>query len=413
MEFLGKAAKTAFCKIASFEGILQFTGPREIRYFYRVNPETTGSAFRLKIRRHKKTPPGASPGSFDVDTNANKPQISITSFNTEVHREQPLKTVADILNQINSFPELTHWVEIRGLGDRALLESLSEVFSIHRLEMEDVINTYQRPKLEEQPQHLFVISRLMNKRNNILVNDQSSMFVMNNVVITMQDVYEDSFFHVRARIRSAKTNIRSGGAGYLAYAILDSAVDAYFPLLEQLGDQLDELEDGLLTKVNSGYVHRIQSVKRELILLRRTAFAERDKVNDLLRTDSVFIPASTKVYLRDTYDHTIQVMELVESYKEITASLMDIYLSSISNRLNQTMKVLAIISTIFIPLTFIVGVYGMNFSNVDPVTGKILPLNMPELYHPYGYAGVMIFMFIVVAVQVYIFWKKGWLGRSE
>lgn len=393
--------------------ILQLKQGAENSYFYRVNKSLSGNHFRLKIRRHKKSPPGAAPGTLEVDQNANKPVISITSFSKDTLREQPLRNVSEIHGQLQNFPELTHWIEIRGLGDRKMLEDISDQFMIHRLEMEDVINTYQRPKLEEHPHHLFVISRLMSRRNGSLVNDQSSMFVMSNYVITMQDSYDDAFVHVRARIRSSKTNIRNGGPGYLAYALLDSSVDAYFPLLEQLGEQLDELEDGLLTNVQRSYLNRIQSVKRELILFRRTAFAERDKVNDLLRTATPFIPESTKLYLRDTYDHTIQVMELVESYKEITASLMDIYLSSTSNRLNQIMKVLAIISTIFIPLTFIVGVYGMNFSYTDPVSGKVLPLNMPELYHPFGYAGVMLFMLIVVVIQLIVFWKKGWLGKSE
>jgi magnesium transporter len=153
-------------------------------------------------------------------------------------------------------------------------------------------------------------------------------------------------------------------------------------------------------------------IKRELIVLRRAVFAERDKVNDILRTSHVFICDQTKIYFRDTYDHTIQVMDLVESYKEIVASLMDIYLSSVNNRLNQVMKVLAIISTIFIPLTFIVGVYGMNFSYTDPVSGQILPMNMPELYSPYGYAGVMIFMLVVVVIQLIVFWRKGWMDKS-
>lgn len=147
-------------------------------------------------------------------------------------------------------------------------------------------------------------------------------------------------------------------------------------------------------------------------MLRRTVFAERDKINDLLRTSNDFMSDQTKLYVKDTYDHTIQVMDLVESYKEITASLMDIYLSSVSNRMNQIMKVLAVISTIFIPLTFIVGVYGMNFSNVDPVSNKPLPLNMPELYSPYGYSGVVLFMLALVVFQLLVFWKKGWLDKS-
>jgi len=160
-------------------------------------------------------------------------------------------------------------------------------------------------------------------------------------------------------------------------------------------------------------LQKIQIIKRELILFRRTIFAERDKINDLLRTETQLVQNATRVYLRDTYDHTIQVMDLVESYKEITASLMDIYLSSVSNRMNQIMKVLAVISTIFIPLTFIVGVYGMNFEAADPYNPEIkYPLNMPELHHPYGYIGVMVFMVLIVVFQLVVFYKRGWLSKT-
>jgi magnesium transporter len=217
---------------------------------------------------------------------------------------------------------------------------------------------------------------------------------------------------VRTRIRTGKGHLRSSSADYLAYTLLDSVVDTYFPLLEFFGEKLDELEDELFTAPSRHSLHKIQIIKRELIVLRRAVFAERDKVNDLLRSASHLIGNQTKLFFRDTYDHTIQVMDLVESYKEITASLMDIYLSSVNNRMNQVMKVLTIISTIFIPLTFIVGVYGMNFSYTDPATGEVLKWNMPELYSPYGYLGVMIFMFLVVVVQLIVFWRKGWMNKG-
>lgn len=366
---------------------------------------------RLRLLKPKRTPPGAAPGAITIAADALAPRLFITSFSTEMLRETPAESLAEILAVISRFPDCTHWIELRGFGDKALMEGFCHEFGIHRLEMEDVINTYQRPKLEETDDHLFVVSRFLKVNGDgLCTNEQLSLFLFNNMIITFQEHYEDFFDPVRSRLRTGKGHLRSSGVDYMAYALLDAVVDTYFPLLEQQGDLLDQLEDELFTNPSRASLQKIQVAKRTLIVFRRTVFAERDKVNDILRTSSRFINDATKVFFRDTYDHTIQVMDLVESYKEITASLMEIYLSSVSNRLNQIMKVLAIISTIFIPLTFIVGVYGMNFSVQDPQTGERLPWNMPELYMPLGYAGVMLFMLAIVIVQLIIFWRKGWLS---
>lgn len=368
---------------------------------------------KLRIWRPKLTKPGAAPGAINLAADAFPPKLFITSFGTQDLFETPMESLDLVMERIRKYPDLIHWVELKGFGDRILLENFCHSFGIHRLEMEDVINTYQRPKLEEFEEHLFIVTRLLKMNNEgSLRNDQLSLFVMNNIILTIQENYEEHFDAVRSRIRTGKGHLRSSSADYLAYTLLDAVVDTYFPLLEFLGDRLDILEDELFTKPTRHSLERIQAIKRELIVLRRSVFAERDKVNDILRSTSNFISAQTKLYFRDTYDHTIQVMDLVESYKEITASLMDIYLSSVNNRLNQVMKVLAIISTIFIPLTFIVGVYGMNFSYTDPLTGQVLKWNMPELYSPYGYSGVMLFMLVVVIIQLIIFWRKGWMDKS-
>ncbi len=368
---------------------------------------------RLSLRRKKLTPPGAAPGLITIAEDAKKPRLSIISYNAEVLFELPVLSLNDIHQRMHEHPELQHWIEIRGFGDRQLLEDICQEFGIHRLEMEDVINTYQRPKLEEHERHVFIVSRVISRTpDGLLKNDQLSLFVEKGLVISMQEQYDDYFEPVRARIRTGKGYLRLSGSDYLAYALLDSIVDLYFPMLEKMGDMLDELEDELFDKPTRRSLQRIQAIKRELIVFRRTVFAERDKINDLLRTHTIYISDQTKLYLKDTYDHTIQVMDLVESYKEITASLMDIYLSSVSNRMNQIMKVLAIISTIFIPLTFIVGVYGMNFAETDPDTGSKMHLNMPELYSPYGYVGVMVFMLVLVIFQLIFFWKKGWLDKT-
>ena len=366
----------------------------------------------LKVWKHKRTSPGAAPGAINLAEDAYAPVLHVTSYNTELLFEMPFDSLDQVQERIEKYPEMIHWVELKGFGDRSLLERFCYEYNIHRLEMEDVINTYQRPKLEEFDDHLFIVTRLLKMNEGTLHNDQLSLFVKENIVITIQEYYDDYFEAIRMRIRSGKGHLRSSSTDYLSYTLLDSIVDTYFPLLEVLGERLDELEDELFTKPTRSSLQRIQQIKRELIVLRRSVFAERDKVNDILRSTSGIISDQTKLYFRDTYDHTIQVMDLVESYKEITASLMDIYLSSVSNKLNAVMKVLAVISTIFIPLTFIVGVYGMNFPNVDPETGEKLPLNMPELYSPYGYVGVMLFMLILVLIQLYVFWRKGWMDKT-
>jgi len=376
-----------------------------------VNRE--GLPGRSKIWRPKLTKPGTAPGAIVLREDAFAPRLFVTSYNTTILLETPVDNLLQVSKLLEAHPECIHWIELRGFGDRVLLENICHAFGIHRLEMEDVINTYQRPKMEEFDDHLFLVTRLLKLNDGgLLRNDQLSLFVMKNVILTLQENYDEHFEALRSRIRTGKGHLRSSSADYLAYAILDSVVDTYFPLLEQLGEGLDKLEDELFIRPTRASIHRIQAIKRELIVLRRTIFAERDKINDLLRSTTDLVSEQTKLFLRDTYDHSIQVMDLVESYKEITASLMDIYLSSVSNRLNQVMKVLAIISTIFIPLTFIVGVYGMNFSNVDPRTGESLRLNMPELYSPYGYAGVMLFMLVLVIIQLYIFWRKGWMDKT-
>jgi magnesium transporter len=324
-----------------------------------------------------------------------------------------MENLAAVKSRIDQQPDMLHWVELKGFGDRGLLENFCQMFRIHRLEMEDVINTYQRPKLEEYDDHLFVVTRILSvAKEHQFKNEQLSLFLTKNIVITIQENYDELFEQVRSRIRTGKGHLRSSSSDYLMYALLDSVVDTYFPILEVIGEQLDDLEDELFNRPTRTSIQKIQVIKRQLIVFRRTIFAERDKINDILRSSDVFLSDQTLRYFRDTYDHTIQVMDLVESYKEIVASLMDIYLSNVSNRLNQVMKVLAIISTIFIPLTFIVGVYGMNFSMTDPVTGEQLPMNMPELYSPYGYPAVMIFMLVVVIIQLLVFWRKGWLDKS-
>lgn len=368
-----------------------------------------------KTHRSKKirhSPPGTAPGAIVIPSDALKLKINSFCYNEKEYTEKELVSVPEIRDQLSAFPSNFHWFDIKGFGDKAFLEQLADCFGIHRLQMEDVVNVYQRPKAEEFKDHLFFISRVISEKQEILQNDQLSIFLGNNFVITIQESYEDILEPIRDRIRQGKGNMRRSGSDYLAYSLMDIAIDNIYPILERIGDRLDDLQDILISNATRDTLNKVMETKRDLILLRRTIWSERDKMNDILRTSFTGISDSVKVYFRDSYDHCIQLLDLIESYKEVTASLMDIYHSSISFKLNQVMKVLTIISTIFIPLTFVVGLYGMNFSRVDPETGKFFPMNMPELYSPHGYIIVCGVMLLIVLVQIIFFFKKGWLTKG-
>lgn len=369
---------------------------------------------RLHSHQPKRTPPGAMPGSITIPEGAQQPRIKIFSYSDSFFEEVLINGIEELKTHVEKSKHLINWIDIQGIGDKKLLEDIADYFSIHRLQLEDVVNTYQRPKYEEFEDYLFIVSRML-ERNDVraIINEQMSFFVGKNYLISIQEFYEDMLDPVRERIRKGKGYLRSRGSDYLVYALMDTITDHYFPILVKMGDRLDDLEEELLRRPTRASMFRIQRIKRELILLRRVIWPERDKINELLRGHSPFITEDTKMYLRDVYDHCIQLLDIVESYREVTTSTMDMYLSSVSNKMNQIMKVLTIISTIFIPLTFIVGVYGMNFAHQDAVSGKALPFNMPELYSPYGYVTVLVFMVLVTVIQLVIFYKKGWLGRRS
>lgn len=365
-----------------------------------------------KSKKIRHAPPGSAPGILNIPEDAPRPVIHVFIYNEKECREEQLFSTADMLNILQKYPGMLFWFDIHGFGDKKFLEQLSDSFSIHRLQMEDVVNVYQRPKADESQGPLFLISRVLSDKDGMLQNDQLSIFSGSNFLISLQEHYEDILDPVRVRVRTGKGFMRVHGIDYLVYSLMDAALDNYYPLLEKTGDKLDDLQEELLAAPTREALNRVLQIKRDLIVMRRSIWSERDKINDILRSNFAQVKDEIKIFYRDSYDHCIQIMDLVESYKEVTASLMDVYHSSVSNRLNQVMKVLTIISTIFIPLTFIVGVYGMNFAGNDPATGKSLPWNMPELYSPYGYIGVMVFMLLIVVAQILFFRKKGWLSKS-
>lgn len=366
-------------------------------------------AKQKRKRKHYPLPvAGSSPGVVYIDEHSLKPIITFHSYNDHHYAVKELDNIEN-LSRILANKEFTYWIEIKGFNSVAMFETLSNDFGISKLVLEDITRTYQRPKLEEYGKYDFAISRMLHfDENKNLDNDQVSFILMENALFTFHEGYEDCLEPVRTRLSAGKGNIRLAGSSYLMYALMDIIVDTYFEILGAWGEELDLIEDRLLDKPDRTVMFDTQVVKRNLINVRRVVWPERDKLNDILRSDSLLIPDQTKLYIRDAYDHCIQIIDIVESLKEISASNIDMYLSIISNRMNEIMKVLTIISSIFIPLTFIAGIYGMNFASTDPVTGKLLPQNMPELYQEHGYLYTMIIMGVIALLQIMYFWRKGW-----
>lgn len=343
-----------------------------------------------------------------VDGEARKPSVQVITYDAERMEEHELRSVAEFDQLIQ--PKRVTWINIDGLGDVEALTALGQRYHIHPLALEDVLNTGQRPKLEMTPEYVFLVAQMFYQRpGDGFRVEQVSLFLAKNLVITVQEEGDyDAFDPIRERLRAGRGNLRAGKADYLAYALLDSIIDHYYPVLDSIGEAIDELEDKLLEKPSREMVVSLHEYKRSLTLMRRHVWPMREVVNGLYHDSSGFITQPTKVFLRDCYDHTVQLMDHVDSYKEISTGLMELYHSSVGLRTNEVMRVLTVITSIFIPLTFIVGVYGMNFA---PHTeeGKELPLNMPELYQPHGYVVVMGVMLLIAVVQLILFRKMKWL----
>ncbi|RYE35885.1 MAG: magnesium/cobalt transporter CorA [Sphingobacteriaceae bacterium] len=370
-----------------------------------------GKRLKVKASKHHGAI-GEMPGSISISKDALKPVIEIYSYNQTEVKDNKGSDISVILNQLKVCTDHTHWILIKGLGDQNLIEQIGSKMKINRLVLEDIVHTRQRPKFDEYDDYVFLTSRLLHYHKEEALEDfQLSILVKENIIISFQETHEEYFEGVKKRLTAGKGFIRTGGPGYLAYALTDTVIDRYFDLLNKVGDSLDVLEDRLYEDPDRSVMYESQQIKRGLILLRRAVWPERDKINDMIRTESALINQNVKLYLRDAYDHCIQVIDLIESNKEITSSIVDMYLSIISNRMNEIMKVLTIISSIFIPLTFIAGIYGMNFARVDPVTNRVLPDNLPELYTPHGYIYALAVMLLIALVQFVFFWRKGWFNK--
>jgi magnesium transporter len=369
---------------------------------------------RIRLKTKKYIPvPGTSPGSIQLHEDALKPQITVYSYNSDEFYSEKINSLDELETQIDNYKDHYKWIEIKGIGDTKLLTFLEKKFNINKLVIEDIADCRQRPKLDEYEDYLFAVSRMLYVDKQLEIeNEQVSFILFQRILISFQENYSDNFLPVINRLSGGKGNIRSAGSSYLLYALTDLILDNYFALIYKLGDELETIEELLYRRANKSLMFQTQNIKREMISIRRAAWPERDKINDIIRSESNLIDKTSRTYFKDTYDHTMQIIDLIENYKDLTTSLIDMNLSLISQRMNEIMKVLTIISSIFIPLTFIAGVYGMNFANKDPLTGEMLKNNMPELYYENGYLYTIGGMVIIAIIQMIYFWRKGWLYKN-
>ena len=349
--------------------------------------------------KRRRVVPGESPGllKLSADAPAEAPAISLIEYGPGSLEERKDVSSDELLPHLNN--ELVTWINIDGLGDLSVLRILGERFNLHPLALEDVLETTQRPKVEQYDDYLFIVAKMIYLMSgNDLRAEQVSMFLGKTFLITLQEEAErDVFEQVRARIRSGKGRIRKAGPDYLAYALLDAIIDFYYPVLESIGTEIDTIEDELIDNPLGRPVGSLHEHKRTLTQIRRMVWPLRDVTNLLVHEEPGLIRPETKIYLRDCYDHSVQLMDLVESYRDVLSGLTEVHISSIGLRTNEIMRTLTVISAIFIPLTFIAGVYGMNFAH------------MPELAKPWGYFACLGLMLTIAVGQLIYFKKRRWL----
>ncbi len=353
----------------------------------------------LKSRRHKR---GASPGTLvhigqrrSADTVVSLITYDQHSFTHQILApEDPCGAPAA--------GEGVSWLNLEGVSQVELLRGVGDCYGLHPLVMEDIVNTDQRPKMEDYGDYLFIVAKMLDTADNgTIFVEQVSLILGDGWLLSFQEGLDgDPFGSVRERLRTAKGRIRGLGADYLAYSLLDAMVDQYFVVLEKLAERVELLEEEVVAAPTRATIRKIHHLKQEMILIRRAVWPLRELINTLQRRDCELMGEATLLYLRDLYDHTVQIIDTVETSREMLSGMLDIYLSSEANRTNEVMKVLTVYATIFMPLTFIVGLYGMNFKN------------MPELGLEWGYPAVLAVMALLALGMMIYFRKKGWLGRS-
>lgn len=355
---------------------------------------------RSRRRRAKRSPPGTPPGTLRTVVDAPAPRVNVLAFGPDSLDERPLTDPAGIAAVLGRQP--VTWIDVAGLGDPATIERIGEMLDLHRLALEDVLHVDQRAKVEEYGKLVYVVVRMVGP-DGAIEGEQLSLFLGDTFVATFQEKLDngDCLDPVRARIRSGGPRLRQGSPAYLAYAILDMVVDAYFPLLERIGDRLEAIEDALLAEATPKLAHELHALRRDLLTLRRAVWPLRDVLGTLLREERRLIDPALAVYFRDCQDHAIRLLDLLDVNRELANGLLDLYLSLSSHRVGEITKVLTVVATIFIPLSFLAGLWGMNFDTT-------FPWNMPELRWAFGYPFALGVMALVAGGMLAFFRRRGW-----
>ncbi|MGI8922694.1 MAG: magnesium/cobalt transporter CorA [Fimbriimonadales bacterium] len=347
---------------------------------------------------HRSIEVGTPPGTLLAPPDALSTSITAISYGKAAVEEYSIGNPSELAG-LREGPGVL-WVDVHGLADMSAIQQIGDAFGLHDLALEDVLNLHQRAKIEYYEDHYFIVVHAVDYQESLEI-EQLSLFLGPNFVLTFQPTQIACLDPLHERLRKRQDKIYLNGSDYLAYSILDAVIDGYFPVLEKYGEIIEEAEERIVAKPTSESLASIHDVRRELLNLRRIMWPLRDALNSLYRDETSLITTETLPYLRDCYDHAVRIIDLLETYRELGADLQDIYLSSVSNRTNEVMKVLTIITTIFIPLSFIASVYGMNFDH------------MPELRKENGYFVVLAFMGFIGLALVFYFWKRGWLSKDD
>lgn len=346
--------------------------------------------------RNDKT--GAPPGTvvYYGEQQTEKVKITLIEYNETEFIEKDFYELSECVTHIN--PNMVRWINVDGVHDAQLIESIGKQFNIHPLTLEDIVNTHQRAKFEDYENYVVCMMKMITQEESDMHSEQLCVVLMEGTVISFQEVEGgDAFDYIRNRLRQGKGRIRKMGADYLAYALLDAVVDCYFGILEKIGDKIEDLEETLMREPTRETLHELHNMKMDMIYIRKAVWPMRELINNMQRSETELIKPTTDIYLRDVHDHAIRVIDTVETYRDLLSSMMDIYLSSVSNKMNEVMKVLTIITTIFVPVTFIAGVYGMNFEF------------MPELHSKWGYPVALGLMAVIIVLLLFYFKRKKWL----
>lgn len=340
---------------------------------------------------------GLPPGTlvYNGMVTSERVKITLIEYNETEFFEKEFYDLSECMSHVK--PNMVKWINVEGIHKTELIETIGKRYDIHPLTLEDIVHIDQRSKFEEYDNYVLGIMKMISFDTKLRA-EQLSLILLDQTVLSFQEPFGgDAFNIIRNRLRQAKGRVRKMGADYLFYALIDAVVDSYFHIIEKIGDAVEQIEEEIMNKENKNSLKKLYELKRELIFLRKQVWPMRDMINNMIRSESDFITKSTHIFLRDLLDHSTRIIDTVETYRDLLSGIMDVYLSNNSNRMNEVMKVLTIMSSIFIPVTFVAGVYGMNFEF------------MPELKSPYGYAAIWAVMLTMMIGQIIYFRRRKWM----